>query len=84
MNTDGKFTANLVGSWRDLPTVQLGGDDLVFVEIRKGVRQKMHRAEAIAKGLLAADAKKQPDAPNKARPPAPNKMRDKAANKAKG
>ena len=47
--------------------------ELVQVELRPGVRVRMYKSEAIAKGLWKAPEKAQPPAKNKQRRPVANK-----------
>jgi len=60
-------------SWR---VVEQDGGELVQVELRPGVRVRMHKSEAIRLGLW-----KSPDGEKKAQPAKSNKQRRPTANK---
>lgn len=68
--------AGVIGDPKSWNLVEQGGE-LVQVELRPGVRVRMYKKEAIAKGLWKEPeaAKAQPPARNKARRPVANKER---------
>ena len=66
----------VIGDPKSWKVVEHDGGELVQVQLRPGVRVRMRKAEAIAKGLW-----KDPEPELKAQPPRPNKQRKPGRNK---
>jgi len=74
----------VIGDPKSWKVVEHDGGELVQVELRPGVRVRMRKAEAIAKGLwrdLSARQAKDPEPKLKAQLPRPNKQRKPGRNK---
>lgn len=70
----------VIGDPKSWAVAEQGGE-LVQVELRKGVRVRMYKAEAIAKGLWKAEERGVESVERKAQQPKRNKIRRPVANK---